>query len=156
RQAVTVRPFKTKALLTEALLAADTGRAMVGQPLLPIGESARGYGEHGRCHFARAGAATCDVWKREIRHDRAGEAELVRIVEVIHLRRVEIDGLLHPAQAQRSREERVVSCCIARQRSDVVKTLDLVEHGLLLPAAGGTACRLRLSIWAVRALRERS
>src|SRR5690606_27559216 len=65
RQAVTVRPFKTKALLTEALLAADTGRAMVGQPLLPIGESARGYGEHGRCHFARAGAATCDVWKRE-------------------------------------------------------------------------------------------
>jgi len=50
-------------------------------------------------------------------------------IEVVDLRRVEVDRLLHPAQAERLGEEVVVRLRVARDGRDVVQAVDLFQHG---------------------------
>ena len=67
-----------------------------------------------------AGTAAADIGEGEIGHDRAGRADLVAIIEVIDVGRIEIHGLLHAAQAERVGEELVVLPCIGSHGCDVV------------------------------------
>ena len=50
----------------------------------------------------------------EIGHHRAGRADLIPVIEVIDVRRVEIHRFLDTAQAQGLGEKVVVFLCIAR------------------------------------------
>src|SRR5262245_10550700 len=126
---VAVRPFKTKALLAERFLAFQPGYALLGQPFLPIAERSFRHRKDGRADLPDTMTALSDIGEREIGHDRTGRAELVRIVKVIDVRRVEVDGFLDPAKAKLVGEELIVLARVLRHRSDVVQALDLVEHG---------------------------
>jgi hypothetical protein len=55
---------------------------------------------------------------------------------VIDVRRIEVDGLLDPAQAERLGEEVVVFLGIRGHRGDVVEAFDLGEHGLAPVGSG--------------------
>src|SRR6185312_11445864 len=50
---------------------------------------------------------------------------VITVIEVIDAWFVEIDGLLHPPQAERAGPEGVVLGCVLRHRRDVVQPLDL-------------------------------
>jgi len=50
----------------------------------------------------------------EIGHDRAGGADFIAIIEVVDVRRIEIDGLLDAAQTERIGEELIVAACAGR------------------------------------------
>ena len=102
--------------------------ALFLEALLPVAERSLGHREDGRADLADAGAALADVRKREIGHHRARRAEFVRVVEMVDVRCVEVDGLLDPAQPELAGEEFVVLTGILRHRGDVVKALDLIEH----------------------------
>src|SRR5690606_18393697 len=82
-----------------------------------------------------------DVREREIGHHRARRAELIRIVEMVDVGRVEVDGLLDPAQAELAGEEIIVLARIFRHRGDVMQAFDLVEHFKLLCSGAASSPR---------------
>jgi hypothetical protein len=129
RKTVTIGAEEAQALLTEDFLGLQTHDTVGRQALLPKSERSFGHREDGLRHLARAASTRSDVRKREIGHHRARGANLVPVVEVIDIRRVEIDGLLDPAQAERLGEEGVVHLGIRGHRGDVVEAFDLAEHG---------------------------
>ena len=99
------------------------------QPLDPERQRALRHGEHGLADLAGAGPAARDVGKREIGHHPARPAELVAVVEVVDLGRIEIHCLLDAAQPERPGEERIVLRRGAGKRGDVVQAANLVEPG---------------------------
>ena len=123
-------PAKCSRFSPKSRLALETGDALLRQALFPEAERTLRNRKDRRADFADARAALADVREREIGHDGAGRAVLVAVIEMIDVGRVEIDGLLDAAQAERVGEELVVLACIRRHRGDVVQALDLVEHCL--------------------------
>ena len=128
REAVAVRSIEAQAVLAERRVALDAGNAFAGQPLLPIAERVFRHRKHRRADLADAMPALADIREREVGHHRARRAELVGIIEMVDVGRVEIDGLLDPAQAELVGEELIVLPRIAGHRRDVMQALDLVEH----------------------------
>ena len=134
RKTVAIGACKMQALVAEGLIglqAIDTG---FGKTVLPVAERSFRNGKQRRANLAGAGTAAGDVREREIGHDGARRADLIAIIEMINVRRVEIDRLLHPAQAERIGEKAVVLARARRHRRDVVQALDLVQHDKPLSA----------------------
>ncbi|MGC3974958.1 MAG: hypothetical protein QM771_11315 [Nitrospira sp.] len=129
-ETVAVGTGEGQPLLAETFGVGDIAHALVGEALFPIRQSAFRHREHRRANFAHAMPAHADVGEREIGHHRTRRADLVGIIEMVDVRRIEIDGLLHPAQAELLGEELIVAACIARHRGDVVQPLDLIEHDI--------------------------
>jgi hypothetical protein len=74
-----------------------------------------------------AGAARPGARELEPREDRAGRALLVAEVQVVRVGGVEVDGLLHEAQAEDAGVELDVPARVAGDHRDVVHALEL--HG---------------------------
>jgi hypothetical protein len=128
-EAVTIGAAEQEPVLSEAIVALHAvhleGRETVG----PGVERALRHGKRGRADLAHAGAAAGGVGEGEIGHHRPRRADLVRVVEVIDVRRIEVHRLLDAAEAQHLREEGVVLPRARGQRGDVMEALDLVQHG---------------------------
>ena len=103
------RDRRNAALLAEGFVGLQAVDAERGEPLDPERQRALGHGEHGFADLARAGAPARDIREREIGHHRAGRSDLVAVIEMIDVGRVEIHRLLHSAQAERLGEERIVA-----------------------------------------------
>ncbi len=73
---------------------------------------------------ARAVAAGHRSGELEERHDRAGRAVLVAVVEVVDVRCVVVDGLLDESQAERAGVEVHVARCVGGDRGDVVESFE--------------------------------
>ncbi|MNX93089.1 hypothetical protein D3C86_1252630 [compost metagenome] len=128
RKTVSIGTCEMQALVAKGFIGLQAIHAGLGKTVLPVAERSLGNGKQRRAHFAGAGTATSDMREREIGHDGAGRADFITIIQVIDVRRVEIDRLLHPAQAERIGEKTVVLTRARRHRRDVVQALDLVEH----------------------------
>ncbi|MNT14541.1 hypothetical protein D3C72_1495500 [compost metagenome] len=117
-----------QALVAECLVSLQTVHAGLGKTVLPVAERAFRDGKQRCAHFAGAGTTTGNVRERKIGHDGAGRADLIAIIEMVDIRCIEIDRLLHPAQAERIGEKVVVLARTTGHGGDVVQALDLVQH----------------------------
>jgi hypothetical protein len=84
----------------------------------------RGHAPLDRMDHAGAGATRLGQGELEERQDRPRVTALVAEVEVVDVRRVEVDGLLHEPQAQEPRVEVHVARGVAGDRSDVVQPFE--------------------------------
>ncbi len=100
------------------------GHAVPEQPLHPEAERGRRDGEGRHGDLPGSGAAGAGAGPREEGHHAAGGAGLVREVEVVGARIVEVHGPLHETQAQHARVEVQCALRIARDRGDVVDAAD--------------------------------
>ncbi len=121
-------PSKCRRFSPKLALALQAGRRPPSRNAPSNSQRALGHGKDGGADLADAGPALADIREREIGHHRARRADLVGVIEVVDVGRVEIDGLLDPAQAELAGEECIVLARILRHRGDVVQALDLVEH----------------------------
>ncbi len=74
-------------------------------------------------------AAGGGIGKGEKGHDAAGCTCGISVIEVVDVWRVEVHRLFHSAQTEDAGEERIGGSRRGGERGDVVKTLDLREHG---------------------------
>ena len=101
---------------------AALGAGAAAEALLPeVERRLGGDAELERVDHPDAGAAACRAGELEPGQDRARRALLVAEVEVVRLRRVEVDGLLDEAQPEQIGVEAHVLPGVARDHGDVME-----------------------------------
>ena len=147
RKTVAIGTCKMQALVAEGFIGLQAIHPGLGKTVLPVAERSFRNGKQRRAHLTGARTTAGDMRERKVSHDGAGRTDFIAIIEMIDVRRVEIDRLLHPAQAERIGEKTVVLARARRHGRDVVQALDLVEHDKPLlpggPHGWGLPCSWR-------------
>src|SRR5262249_50548173 len=94
--------------------------ALLDQALRPVADRLGRDAERGLLGLADTIASGRDMLPREEGEDGAGLALLVAVIEVIGAGIVEVDGLLHQAQAERAGVEVDIARGVARYGRDVM------------------------------------
>src|SRR5271165_6852564 len=129
RKASSVEVFEREPRLAEAL-----GWRVMADPLLdeamgPVADRAFRYAEGGLLRFADSGPAGRRAVPGKEGENRAWMAGRIAVIQVIGAGIVEVDRLLHQAQAERSRIEIEVP---ARRACNGRNMMDAAEHAPLL------------------------
>ncbi len=120
-----IRIIEGDDLLTEALVRPAELSSFSGKPLRPRLEGADGNGECNGRRLSGAPFPARRIGEREECQDGARPALLVSVVEMVDVRSIEVDCLLHEAKAQEADVEVHVRLRVACQRGDVVDPLDI-------------------------------
>ena len=119
---------EAQAIGAEDRVGLNAGSAFGEETLFPETQRTLRNGKLRLAHLADAGTAGHHVGEGKIGHDRAGRSLFVAVIKVIDAGFVEVDGFLHPAQAERISEETVVLPRVRRHGGDVVQALDILDH----------------------------
>ncbi len=128
-EAIAIRACEAQALCAEDRFSLHATDTLSNQALLPETKRSFRDRELGFADFADTGPSGHYMGKGKVGHDRSGRAQLITVIEVVDTGLVEVDRLLHPAQAERVGEKPVVLLRVRRHRSDVMQSLDILDHG---------------------------